>query len=763
MLPTQRRQRFTELIIVAATLAALYFFGAQLGWITILGLGLLALAGLAAACSIPVRWLKTEAARWIALGMGVLALVHPYLSNRLIGTADAKFYAEAMQDFLAQIKAGIFPVWISQTDIAPYGTVFPFRMASYHFYLGTLLNGLTGGTLNAYAVQHLTLVLSAFGGAFVMYRALTALAPKLKWESAALAFLYVACPGWLAALYGKDMYFTIMALPWLPLVAYAMVQTFRRKLARDFVLLGGALALVWLAHPPVGFCASAAVAAGQLVRLALQPPSLRDLLRLGLAPATCLALCAGLFVSLYDVRVTGVTVDPAPVVLSILGAEAPQEFLPVSARGDLLSDFQLGYALQFLLLISLWGPRETRRERWVLAALAGALLLFIYPVPVITPALWRSLPNLVANITNVWPMQRVYPVVSALIPFAALPALAALGRPRLRRALLASLCLWSSFEAAKFVRRGYRVTRTEEATRIGSKIENSPMLSAWAGYAPPLSEEVPLIDRVNDPRLLNRLLDAKTKAELVSNFGLAAGCGAQIPPDAVFADAVPLDVGALRVLPAITLRSGRRYQLTLYFADDAPAGVLQLLTLDPNPLFYREIRIGANHARPPITATVWTSESNDVPLTFIFRTAVPADATVPHPHFVAFHLQAYSAAALPIRVTSLSPYAANVDATRACYLETHRLFARGYRATVNGRIVAVSESPRHFAMLPLPPGHDDVRLDYVAPPAVRIAYWFSIAAWTGLAVWGMIRLRSYLSRGFGFHRVREFLTAIAPE
>jgi hypothetical protein len=743
MFPAQRRQRFAELIIVAATLAALYFFSARLGWITILGLGLLALAGLAAAQSIPQRWLKTEAARRIVLGTAVLALVHPYLSNRFIGTADAKFYAEAMQDFLAQIKAGIFPVWISQTDIAPYGTVFPFRMSSYHFYLGALLNGLTGGTLNAYAVQHLALVLSAFGGAFAMYAALTALARSLRWESAALAFLYVACPGWLAALYGGDMYFTFMALPWLALVAYAIVRTFRQDDLWSFGLLGVALAMVWFAHSPVGFWASIAAGASQIARLAINGPSRRDFARLGLTVVIFAVLSAGLFVSLADVRITGEQLDPSELVLSNLRGVAPAVFLPVSASADRLSDFQLGYSLQLLLLAAACFTRTRAGERWTLVGIAAGLLMLIYPIPGLTSAVWHRMPYLVTNITNVWPMQRICPVVAALVPFAVLPALAASAHPRLRRALLASLCLWSSFEAVKFVRRGYRVTRTEEATRVDSKIENSPMLPAWSAYAPPLSEEVPLIGRVNDPRLLNRLLDAKTKIELVSNFGLAAGCGARVPPDAVFAGAVPLDVGAMRVLPAITLRSGQRYQLTLYFASDAPAGILQLLTLDPDPPFYQEIRIGANDARPPITATVWTSEPNDVPRTFIFRPDVPADATVPRPHFVAFHLQSYSAAALPIRVTSLAPYAATVDAPRACYLETHRLFVRGYCATVNGHPAAVSESPRHFAMLPLPPGRDEVRLDYVAPPAVRAAYWFSFAAWAGLAVWGLARLGAH--------------------
>jgi hypothetical protein len=145
---------------------------------------------------------EAEAARRVTLGAMAFAVIHPYFSGSLAGTGDAKMYGEAMQDYLGQLKAGIFPVFVSQTDIAPYGSVFPFRMASYHLYFGALLQRLTAGTLNVYAVQHLTLVLSAFAGAFAMYAALTALAPERRWESVALTFLYLTCPGWLEGLYG---------------------------------------------------------------------------------------------------------------------------------------------------------------------------------------------------------------------------------------------------------------------------------------------------------------------------------------------------------------------------------------------------------------------------------------------------------------------------------------------------------------------------------------------------------------------------------
>jgi hypothetical protein len=689
---------------------------------------------------------EAESTRRVTLGAMAFAVIHPYFSANLAGTGDAKMYAEAMQDYLGQLKAGIFPVFVSQTDIAPYGSVFPFRMASYHFYFGALLDRLTAGTLNVYAVQHLTLILSAFAGVFAMYAALTALAPERRWESVALIFLYLTCPGWLAGLYGKDMYFTYMTLPWLPLVLYTTVQTFRRGDLKDYAVLGGALALTWLAHPPVGFWASFAAAASQVVRLILQRPDRRDFARYGVAALTFGVLGVGLFVSLYDARVTGESMDASGVILASLRGAMPQALLPVSASGDRLGDFQIGYGLLALLFLAVF-RRGTRPapEQLALAAVAIFLLVVIYPIPGITLFLWHTMPRAVSLISNVWPMQRIYPVLAAIIPLAALPALSALGA-RARALTLSLLCAWSGWEAATFVRRGYLITHTAEATRLASRLENSPLLPNWTAYMAQLPD-LPLLSRVNDPRLLNRLLAADGKTELISNFRVAAAPAASPTDPAV--DAVPLQPGVMLLSPHLLLLPGQRYQLTLHFAEGDPAGLFQLLTLkDANFRYYQEIPLAPADMRKPLTLTVWTTGSEVLPLALLYHPLDPAYAGEAHPRFLSYHTQPYQDEALPIRVTSLAPYAAVVDAAQSGYLETHRFYIRGYRATVNGRAVPLTESPEHLAMLPIERGPNDVHLDYPGPAPVRAAYWFSLAAWVAVAAWGLWRLGRRMAARF---------------
>jgi hypothetical protein len=255
-----------------------------------------------------------------------------------------------------------------------------------------------------------------------------------------------------------------------------------------------------------------------------------------------------------------------------------------------------------------------------------------------------------------------------------------------------------------------------------------------------------LVDRVTDPRLLNRVLGSTGKTVLIANDP-ATGPDHPPPAGSLFVDAVPLDPGVLRINPDLTLVPGQRYQLTLHFLDHTYAGVLQLLSLDVHPRFYREITLPEAHPGHPLTLTMWTSESETLHLAVLFRPADPAYAAQAHPRFLAYELQPYATDSLPIRVTSLAPYRAVLDAPQNAFLETHRFYARGYHAAVNGHDAPVTESPQHLVMLPLDAGKNEVRLDYVGPAAVRATFWFSATAWLALGLMALAGpVKSLLAR-----------------
>lgn len=669
------------------------------------------------------------------LAAATAALVLPYFSPNLIGTFDGKLYGEAMQDFLGQVRAGIFPVFVSQTEIAPFGAVFPFRMAWYHFHFGALVELVTWRTLSPYAVQHATVVLSAFGGAGIMYAGLRNLIPDRPWEAVAVAFLYVSSPAWLGGLYAKDMIFTFMTLPWLALLGWAIARTLREPAGREVhVALGSSLAAAWLAHPPVGFWASVAVLLTQATRLATVPTGRRQLGGLALAAGLCVVLCGGLFVSLADVRVPGEYLDPSASIIANLRAVVPAVFRPVSAAADQLSDFQLGYALQVLLLLIL--ALGADRTRWAFAGAAIVLLLLVYPVPGVTAPLWRFLPREIANITNVWPMQRIYPVAAALIAVGGFLALGGRKAAVWHSALLGALCLWSGAEAAKFVRRGFTVTKTAEATRLASRTENSPLLPNWTAYTPRLPD-LPLVSRVTDPRLLNQVIGSPSVAEPESPAGTTTTLAA-----------APWDPGVLRVRPDLRLEPGQRYEVVLTAGPATPPGILQILTLDVHPRFYQEVEFPAAD-RLPTVLSLWTSGREMLEPALFFRPRDQARAAEALSDFAQAQIRPYAEERNGVRVTSLAPYRSTVDAgASGGLLETHRFFARGYRATVNGRDVAVVESPRHLVAIPVGPGRSEVTLDYPGPPMVRVGFWVTVYAWAGLLAWsGWSGWRKWRGRG----------------
>ena len=48
----------------------------------------------------------------IGLGAGLMV---PYLTHGTIGGSDAIKYSNGIADFVTQVRAGVFPVWIGQT------------------------------------------------------------------------------------------------------------------------------------------------------------------------------------------------------------------------------------------------------------------------------------------------------------------------------------------------------------------------------------------------------------------------------------------------------------------------------------------------------------------------------------------------------------------------------------------------------------------------------------------------------------------------
>ena len=139
-----------------------------------------------------------ELTRWIAVGLAATLSMIPFYFAGSVGSGDAHWYVVMLSDFLAQLKAGAFPIWVGQSPFAFNGAVSPIRYAPAFQYYGGLVDLLTAQSLQPAAVKNLCLALSAFGGAFAAYGCMRPITRARPWIACLLAALWVAGPGVLA-------------------------------------------------------------------------------------------------------------------------------------------------------------------------------------------------------------------------------------------------------------------------------------------------------------------------------------------------------------------------------------------------------------------------------------------------------------------------------------------------------------------------------------------------------------------------------------
>lgn len=357
--------------------------------------------------------------KWIALVVlaGALAAA-PFLSSRALGTTEAYNYSLSVADAVTQFRAGVFPVLAGQTEYAFNGRVHPLRTAPLMDYAAGALDILTFRQLGFWSLQNLTLALSLIGGALACYWGLSRVTPATPATAAVLSALYILSPPVLAAAYGMDLYMTVMTVPFVPLILAASVASFDGR-RREFLFLHvTALAACWLAHPPIAFWMSVLSVLLQGIALGLRPPGRADWL--GLVGA------AGLFVVLAGFAfASALTISPEQTInqahdpsalLTEVGRTFRSSLQPVSPHADQLGDFQLGYVGWGLAALAL-ALAAWRRHRAALALLLGAAVLLVLtsPVPGLTRWLWQHAPGAAFNLTNQWPMQRLYLPMTMLV------------------------------------------------------------------------------------------------------------------------------------------------------------------------------------------------------------------------------------------------------------------------------------------------------------------------------------------------------------
>jgi hypothetical protein len=712
-----------------------------------------------------VRWVSDptlgEALRSTLLLVASLWLMRGFQRPTLHGTGDAYWYGLNLADMVAQVRAGVFPVWVGQSLFQFNGAICPVRVAPLFHYLGALLDAVTLHSLGTFALQNLLITLIGVCAMFSAYLALRRLLPRARWLAGALAVLYLASPGTLGLAYNTDLYMSWTTVPLVPLAWFATVRSFDdRGAPGTLILLGASLGLSWWGHSPIALWLTLITGAIQLARIARDA---RAGLRWG--PLLAGALAFGLIAAYPVGSLLFYPTEPgghsnlfqrplAGVVVEFLRSAFPAAYLPVSPRGRIISDFQLGYSLWALLVFLVWSQRRAFRPA-AAAPLAGALLLalFLLPLPGINAALWAAVPGFVLNPTGNWAMSRLCLPLSAATVFSAAAYLSQEGawpawRRRVAAFAVASACAWSLREAAKFAHGSLQSIPPQDSAVDLLRPEGIQITR----YSYSMFPEFPstFTHGVADPYLENHLLARGSLAPLEENAKAAVALGRLEAAGEFLWNSSPGSPVAV-LDRTFRIEPGRFYVLKFDFAD--PEDTHGLLQISGAHLF-REYALpeyggsrafGSGGAHADALSVYTTAGPQDLTLRFI--PAKPPEGGAAPPPVARVSQLSYAREALPVSVSSWIPYRALVRSPAEAWLETPRAFQTGYTATVDGKPAAVRRSPDAQVCVAVPQGVSRVELAYEAPRGLRLLFGLSALSIVGAAALGAARWILHLRGG----------------
>jgi len=699
-------------------------------------------------------WLP-EAARLLLLAAVATWLLHPFATTNQVGAGDALWYANMLADFVLQLRAGIFPVFVGQTDFAFNGAVYPLRVAPLYQHLAGLADLLTGRQLGFFALQHLCVLVIGYAGIFSCYFCLIQISGQHRWTATGLAILYLSCPGLLGTIYTQDQYMTWMTVPFVPVAVHGLTKTFTRDDLKAQVILGSALAVLWMAHAPIALWLTLIAAGMQVARLTFVHRTPAAWKRAAFGGVVFIALAHYPFVSVASLQLPGAasavagTLPRAELIPTHIRDAFIATLLPLSDHARNLGDLQLGYGLWLALLASVATWLLVSRS-WALGGLIAAavvLLGLLIPVPG-NAWLWAHLPDTLTRITYYWPMQRFFLILAALLTATAQIALvAALTRyPRFKSAGAAMLlagCCWSLWESRQYVAAGRERTASSAVTAQNLRPENRLLMNHAYGLFP--RAPAYFSNGVMDPQAESRLLSTKDERELPTVRSNPAQEGR-------LTGTVDANPGILNLAPTLRLEPGLRYEFRLAFSGHDYHGILQIVGRS----FFREYILPASGESLAFGSTrgasnrlpLWSTDPAGDTLSLRFIPTAPGAKPTDFSQFGRFTLSRVDLATAPISLQSLMPYRATVRSPTPARLVTPRLAMPGYHATLDGKPTAVTRSAEGLVTIPVPAGEHVVELIYHGPPILRFSYWTCLAAWCTLAAGATwLGLRSLRQRG----------------
>jgi hypothetical protein len=694
---------------------------------------------------------RAELWRWAFLSGVVLWLLHPFATNRMIGTGDALWYAQMLADFVTQIRDGHFPVFVGQTEWAWNGAVYPLRVAPLYQHLGAAIDFVTGRQLGFFALQHAIVSVSGSLGLVSAYLCLRSIDPASPWRSAVLAGLYLSCPGVLGTIYTQDLYMTWMVLPFLPIAFLGAARTFERDDLTAQCLLAVGLAGTWLAHAPVALWLTLIVGTSQAVRLLFIHRRVPSWQRAAAGGALFALLGSYPFISVVRLQIPGVASAVASglandqQITQAIREVFPRVLQPLSESARALSDLQLGYALWVLLAFTvvvscatgLFLRREERGTMSIVPLLLGAcalLIVLLLPVPLVTEWLWNHVPGQIKRITFYWPMHRFYLLLAAMI-VTVVQLTARRRHERWRQATMIVACLglaWSLWECRQFVRAGADRTASTAISQRALRPENRLLMNHAYGLFAALPEH--FTNGATDPRAEVRLFNARTGEELrgptpTGNFIPVTG-------------RIDANPGILRLDRELIVEPGQRYALDFQFRARDYTGILQL---SGSTLFreYQLPRSGSERAfgtapGNSTTLALWTTSREPERIVLRFIPTAPGATPGQFADFGELRFRQIDPASEPATLLGLVPLRVRTRASTPAELRTPRMAMLGYSATVDAAAASLSTAADGTVQVAVPAGEHIVELAYRAPALVQFSYFATLLAWAAVAALGAL-------------------------
>jgi hypothetical protein len=676
-----------------------------------------------------------ELERWALLVVSALWLISPYATTHLVGAGDAEHYVRQLADFLAQIRHGTFPVFVGQSRFAFDGAVHPLRTAPYFPYVGGLLDVGTGFSLTPVELQNLLIVLSYAAAVFCSYWTLAQILPRRRWTCVWLALLFATSPGVLALIYGGDMVATWMTLPWLPLLFFGWYRSWRREgEAWGLLLQALALAMIWLAHAPVAMWATALTVVSEGSRLLLQ--GRRAVHWYAALGASLLALlcCHYVFVSVLTLEVPEnpylAYATRHGLITEVLREGWTGPFRLVSPSGDrLLTDLHLSPGLWVAALVGLLGLRAAGRAGLVMAGSFVMLMVLMIPGTGLSESFWSHLSPLLATITEKWPMQRFYPLLSAMLPVLAALSLRRgwFSRPRIAwgaRLVLGTAVVWSGWEARKFRRHGHEATLGSEATWRLLLPENNKL----SRYSCEMWGQLPHYFSFGhmNPVMHNRLLDPAATKVLESNLRFILRTTPRMATHRRLTWVPTRDGGYYS--PKVVLQPGQSVILRFDFETIAPRGTVVLSGRRTFRCYVLPFS-GGEGAFGPLPSQIQAIGLQNhgmiaerVEVRFVRDGPADDSGLLANVDVIPF-----SSVQLPFQLISLIPYDLRADVREDGWLETPKLMIPGYCATLDGRAIPIERSPDGLVMIQVKAGQHQIRIDYHPPWSLTVSFWLNFA------------------------------------